>query len=70
MGAFVDPRTEPVSSPRRRRAPTTADPESLAELHGLCREGHLYEVERWIKAGRPPAQGATSAVRWIWKQVR
>ena len=25
----------------------------LAELHQLCREGRLYEVEAWIRKGRP-----------------
>ncbi len=31
----------------------TSEPEKLAELHRLCREGRLYDVERWIKFGRP-----------------
>jgi len=53
VGAFVDPRTEPAPPPRQRWAPTTSDPESLAQLHRLCREGRLYDVERWIEAGRP-----------------
>jgi len=72
MGAFVDPRTEPAPPPRRRRAAATADPESLAELHQLCREGRVYDVERWIKAARPlqieedgspKSRRATSALR-------
>lgn len=53
MNAFVDPRTD--SSPRATRLPprTTADPDELRELHELCREGRLYDVEDWIRSGRP-----------------
>jgi hypothetical protein len=28
-------------------------PDELADLHRLCREGRLYDVEAWIKAGHP-----------------
>ena len=31
----------------------TSAVEDLAELHRLCREGRLYEVEAWIERGRP-----------------
>lgn len=35
------------------RAASTVDFEVLTELHRLCREGRLYDVERWIQDGRP-----------------
>jgi len=59
--AFTDPRTDPTPDANKRSARTTADPDELADLHRLCREGHLYEVERWIQAGRPLqlAEGVT-----------
>jgi hypothetical protein len=28
--------------------------EDLRPLHQMCREGRLYEVERWIAEGKPP----------------
>jgi len=49
-----------------------SDPASLAELHRFCREGRLYDVERWITAGnplqlaeeiRPKGRRTTSALR-------
>lgn len=53
MDGFIDPRLDP--EPRRGKPParTTPDPDRLAELHRLCREGRLYDIERWIRAGRP-----------------
>jgi hypothetical protein len=33
-------------------APTNA-PEDTKELVNLCRTGRLYEIERWIAAGKP-----------------
>lgn len=50
---FVDPRTEP--DPRAPRPPArfAAEAGELEELHRFCREGRLYEVERWIWDGRP-----------------
>src|SRR5689334_876759 len=52
MVTFIDPRSNPnlLEPPPRR---TTADPGALAELHRLCREGRLYEIEDWIRADRP-----------------
>lgn len=51
--SFVDPRGDP--DPRHPRPPArfTTDPDELADLHRYCREGRLYDVERWIRAGRP-----------------
>lgn len=62
MSAFVDPRSDPDSGAPRPRPRTTSDPEELAELLSLCRESRLYEVERWIRAGKP-LQAAADAPR-------
>lgn len=53
MNAFVDPRADPEPCSERSPAQTTAELESLDELHRLCREGRLYDVERWIRTGGP-----------------
>ena len=53
MSHFVDPRANPEPSAGKPPACTTDDPALLEELHLLCRQGRLYEVERWITAGRP-----------------
>ncbi|WP_447985465.1 ankyrin repeat domain-containing protein [Nitrospira sp. Nam74] len=44
------PKPSFISPPLRQLA---ASPEALKELHRLCREGRLYEVERWITEGKP-----------------
>src|SRR5690606_37068054 len=53
MSGFVDPRTNPDPAVGKPPPRTTEDPEQLEELVGLCREGRLYDVERWIASGRP-----------------
>lgn len=53
MNAFIDPRNELAPGSNRPPARTATEPEELAELHRLCREGRLYDVERWIRVGRP-----------------
>jgi hypothetical protein len=53
LTAFIDPRTDPTPGVDQSPAPTTEDPDELADLHRLCREGYLYEVEHWIRAARP-----------------
>ncbi len=53
MSTFVDPRDDPRPATSIAQARTTADPAELAELTRLCREGRLYDVERWIRSGRP-----------------
>lgn len=50
---FIDPRLQPAPGAERPLARTTTRPDELAELRRLCIEGRLYEVERWIQAGRP-----------------
>src|SRR5512143_228484 len=53
METFVDPRGDPRPDETRPSARMTTEPEDLAELHRLCREGRLYDVEHWIRIGRP-----------------
>jgi hypothetical protein len=53
MSAFADPRSQPPSDPNRPCPRLTESPEELIELHQLCRDGRLYEVERWIQSDRP-----------------
>ncbi len=50
---FIDPRTDPTLRPGSRTPRMTDDPGALDELIALCRRGRLYDVERWIAAGRP-----------------
>lgn len=61
MHEFIDPRIENCPSADTRRSRTTTVVEDLAELHELCHEGRLYDVERWIADGRPlqAAEGMT-----------
>jgi len=61
MTAFIDPRSDRKASAAKFPPLTTSDPGTLTELHQLCRDGRLYDVERWIRAGRPlqVAQGIT-----------
>src|SRR5712691_6057481 len=53
MNAFIDPRDALAPGAHKSPARTATEPGELAELHRLCREGRLYEVERWIRIGRP-----------------
>ena len=41
----------------------TTETAELVELHELCRSGRLYDVERWIQAGRPLQLAAGAAAR-------
>jgi hypothetical protein len=38
---------------RQWRPPFAQSPEDIRVLHQMCREGRLYEVERWIAEGKP-----------------
>jgi hypothetical protein len=62
---FVDPRADPKPTDPRPSARTTDDLGVLVELHRLCRGGLLYEVEKWIRDGRPlqAAKGVTAKGR-------
>lgn len=61
--SFVDPRSQPRPCPSTRLSRTTPDPENLADLHQLCRQHRLYEVEEWIRAGRPLQLAAEVSVK-------
>jgi len=50
---FIDPRVEPAPSAERPLARFATQTTELAELHQLCHDGRLYDVERWIQLGRP-----------------
>jgi hypothetical protein len=50
---FVDPRTGP-KPPFAASPPQPAeDAKEIAPLVALCRVGRIYEVEQWIRAGKP-----------------
>jgi ankyrin repeat protein len=52
MSLFVDPRTNPEPPARVSREPA-AHGEELRDLIAACLAGRVYDVERWIQAGRP-----------------
>ncbi|MBY0276579.1 ankyrin repeat domain-containing protein, partial [Candidatus Binatia bacterium] len=53
VSGFVDPRADLVPRTSAATDRRTREPTSLEQLHQLCREGRLYDVERWIEAGKP-----------------
>ena len=53
MADFVDPRTHPKPDSRLTGSVLAQSLDQAEGLHRLCREGRIYEVEAWIKAGRP-----------------
>lgn len=53
MDRFIDPRESPSPSGQRALRRVTSDPAAVVELRALCREGRIYETERWIRDGRP-----------------
>ncbi len=53
MAEFVDPRTHPQPTSPRPASPLADSPDQIEDLLRLCREGQLYDIEAWIKAGRP-----------------
>jgi hypothetical protein len=62
MTAFVDPRADPAPSTATVVGRKADTPDELTGLLGLCKEGRLYEVELWIREGRP-LQVATAGGR-------
>ena len=50
---FVNPRTNPVPSGAVAPLRLTSDPDALTPLHDACRQGRIYDVERWIVDGHP-----------------
>jgi hypothetical protein len=57
---FIDPREGPTKSKATPCPRTTTEPGLLAELHPLCRENRIYDVERWIAAEHPLQMAAGS----------
>jgi hypothetical protein len=53
MTTFIDPRTQPRRSGSRPAVALAEDPTELEGLLALCKEGRLYEAERWVASGRP-----------------
>jgi hypothetical protein len=49
----VDPREFPDPPLRLPARPPSPDVSGILELIRLCREGRIYEIERWIREGRP-----------------
>ncbi len=43
----------PEGRPQGPQRPLAQSPEIVRPLHQLCREGRLYDVERWIAEGKP-----------------
>lgn len=52
MNDFIDLRTNPAPDDYNPSVRLTTEPDDIANLHQLCRDGRLYDVERWIQAGR------------------
>jgi hypothetical protein len=50
VSTFIDPRTDSKVTACAR---ITDKPEELTELHRPCRDNRIYDIERWIQAGRP-----------------
>jgi hypothetical protein len=51
--SFVDPRSDPDPESPRPAPRFAANPEELDALLRYCDGGRLYDVERWIQAGKP-----------------
>ncbi len=50
---FVDPRVNPHAPFAGTRPAPAADPLELTGLTQLCESGRLYEVEQWVRDGKP-----------------
>ena len=50
---FNDPRINPVPQGKASFRPFAGAKDKLEELLDHCRTGRLYEVEAWIKGGKP-----------------
>ena len=53
IALWVDPREHPDPPLRVPPRPPAPDASGIVELVRLCREGHLYEVEKWVRDGKP-----------------
>ena len=52
----------PESPSQDRRCPLASSPEDVRALLQMCRDGRLYDVERWIAEGKP-LQPAPEVIR-------
>jgi len=50
---WVDPRANPKPPAPEPRWKPVEDPQEIGELLAFCRTGRIYEIERWIMAGKP-----------------
>ena len=50
---YIDPRLDPTPSRRGPFRPATHELSELNELLEHCRQGRLYDVEAWIRLGKP-----------------
>ncbi len=50
---WVDPRTDPKPPPVSLKPRVAEDETEIVELMELCKNGRIYEVERWIRSGKP-----------------
>lgn len=53
QGHWVDPREFPDPPLRISPRPLAPDVSGILDLLRLCREGRVYEVEKWIQEGKP-----------------
>src|SRR5260370_25862002 len=63
MNTFIDPRDALAPSANKSPARTATEPGELADLYQLCREGRLYDIERWIRVGRPIQIGEVTPLK-------
>lgn len=63
MTEFLDPRANPQPHSQGPASKVAESVHELEELHRFCREGRLYDVEGWIKAGRPLQLGTEARPR-------
>lgn len=63
---WVDPRTDPAPPAIPRQL--ARDPAEITELLDLCHSGRIYDVERWIAAGRP-IQGPREPMWQSWSSA-
>jgi len=50
---WVDPRSNPKPTKTPHRLRITGDEAAISDLIDLCKKGRIYEVERWVRSGKP-----------------
>jgi ribosomal protein S14 len=53
MSPWIDPRPAPDPTAPRPTRRLASDPDEIQDLLRLCRNGQVYEVERWLDTDRP-----------------